>query len=319
MENLRQATLRLFTFTLISLAWTAAAPGQGVSAPDALSALPGNGQAVASATAAQTAKIFGLSDLVAKLRMLRAERRAGTAPTLEERMIRLDLFEAIQTATLEIDDVVGEISNERNQLGDLRTALQVRRDKTVGHLTTAALLTGSGVGTIVSATQFSTVGSTTQNVGDGVGVGSGVLSTLLSIQAARKQAGPSAPIGESPNMLAPLLGGTPALNTNYPPPVLTYLQSVPAGEDPQRGTRLEQMKKRWVEASRLNAGTADAKAQQRLTVATISEDPRVKLSIEDLTNRIAMLGDVQGRVSLIKRDLATLMVSDYASVGNRLN
>ena len=317
MGNLRQVSSLLFGFTLIAVAWTASASGQGSSAPDALSALAGNGHAVASATAAQTAKIFGLSDLVEKLRTLRAERGANTAPTIEERMIRLDLFEAIQTATLEIDDVVGEISNERNQLGDLRTALQVRRDKTVGHLTTAALLTGSGVGTIVSATQFSTVGSITQNVGDGIGIGSGVLSTLLSIQAARKQAGPSAPVGESPNMLAPLLGVKPALNTNYPPPVLTYLQSVPAGEDPQRGTRLEQLKKRWVEASRLNAGTADAKAEQKLTVATVSEDPKTKLSIGDLTNRIAMLGDVQGRVSLIKRDLAVLMISGRESIENR--
>ena len=317
MGNLRQVSSLLFGFTLIAVAWTSSASGQGSSAPDALSALAGNGHAVASATAAQTAKIFGLSDLVEKLRTSRAERGANTAPTIEERMIRLDLFEAIQTATLEIDDVVGEISNERNQLGDLRTALQVRRDKTVGHLTTAALLTGSGVGTIVSATQFSTVGSITQNVGDGIGIGSGVLSTLLSIQAARKQAGPSAPVGESPNMLAPLLGVKPALNTNYPPPVLTYLQSVPAGEDPQRGTRLEQLKKRWVEASRLNAGTADAKAEQKLTVATVSEDPKTKLSIGDLTNRIAMLGDVQGRVSLIKRDLAVLMISGRESIENR--
>ncbi len=187
-----------------------------------LSAVPGNGQAVASATAAQTAKIFGLSDLVEKLRTLRAERGATTAPTIEERMIRLDLLEAIETATLEIDDVVAEISNERNQLGDLRTALQVRRDKTVGQLTTAALLTGSALGTAVTATQFSTLGSRVQNTGDGIGIGSGVLSTLFSIQAARKQAGPSAPVGESPNMLAPLLGGNPALNTNYPPPVLIY-------------------------------------------------------------------------------------------------
>ncbi len=317
MQNLRQATLRLFGFTLILSAWSPAAFAQGTSASDALSSVPGNGQAVASATAAQTAKIFGLADLVEKLRTMRAERRASTAETMEERMIRFELFEAIQTATLEIDDVVGEISNERNQLGDLRTALQVRRDKTVGHLTTAALLTGSGVGTVVSATQFSTLGSTTQNVGDGVGIGSGLLSTLLSVQAARKQAGPSAPVGETPNMLAPLLGGKPVLNTNYPPPVLTYLQSVPAGEDAQRGTRLEQMKQRWIGASRLNAGTEDAKARQKLTVATVSEDPQVKLSIEDLTNRIAMLGDVQGRVSLIKRDLATLMISDQASQDKR--
>ena len=266
---------------------------------------------MASATAAQTAEIFGLSDLIAKLHGLQAERRAGTVPAPEETMTRLDLLEGMETATLEVDDVVGEISNERNQLGDLRTALQIRRDRTVGRLTTAALLTGSALGTVVTATQFSGLGSTAQNTGDGIGIGSGVLSTLFSIEAARKQAGPSTPVGESPNMLAPLLGGNLALNTNYPSPVLAYLKSIPAGKDPQRGTRLEQMKQRWIAASRLNAGTADAKSQKKLTAATVSEDPEVKLSIEDLTNRIAMLGDVQGRVSLIKRDLAMLMINEH--------
>lgn len=313
MRVLRQAEFQLLGSTLIIWTWTAAAQGKGFSASDPLSAVSGNGQALASATAAQTANIFGLANLVEKLHALQAERGTSTVLTTEERMTRLDFLEGVETATLEVDDVVGEISNERNQLGDLRTALQVRRDKTVGRLTTAALLTGSALGTVVTATQFSSLGSTAQNTGDGIGIGSGVLSTLFSIEAARKQAGPNAPVGESPNMLAPLLGGNLALNTNYPPPVLAYLQTIPAGEDPRRGTRLEQMKQRWVAASRLNAGTADYKSQQKLTVATVSEDPKVKLSIEDLTNRIAMLGDVQGRVSLIKRDLAMLMVADHQS------
>ena len=304
------ARSRLFGATLMVWAWTAVAQEKRPSPPGPLSVVSGNGQAVASATAAQTAKIFGLSDLIAKLQALQADRVAGTAPTLDEKMTRLDLLEGVETATLEVDEVVGEISNERNQLGDLRTALQVRRDKTVGRLTTAALLTGSALGTVVTATQFSSLGSTAQNTGDGIGIGSGVLSTLFSIEAARKQAGPSAAVGDSPNMLAPLLGGSPALNTNYPPPVLAYLQSTPAGEDPQRGTRLAQMKQRWIAASRLNAGTADARSQEKLTAATVSEDPEVQLSIESLTNRIAMLGDVQGRVSLIKRDLAMLIVAD---------
>ena len=293
----------------MALSWTAAsAQGKGASVPDdLLSTVSSNGHAVASATAVQTAQIFGLSALIEQLHSLQAVRGQSTAPTTEERVIRLDLLEAVETATLEIDDVLGEISNERNELGDLRTALQVRRDKTVGRLTTAALLTGSALGTIVTATQFSSLGTTAQNTGDGIGIGSGVASTLLSIQAARKQAGPNASVGDIPNMLAPLLGGKAALNTNYPSPVLTYLESVPAGEDPQRGTRLDQMKQRWIVASRLSAGTDDATARRKLTAATVSEDPAEKLSIEDLTNRIAMLGDVQGRVSLIKRDLSTLM------------
>ena len=49
-------------------------------------------------------------------------------------------------------------------------------------------------------------------------------------------------VGPTPKMLAPLLGeGTPALHTGYPPGVLSFLQEVPEGEDPLRGTRLEQL------------------------------------------------------------------------------
>ena len=53
----------------------------------------------------------------------------------------------------------------------------------------------------------------TQDIGDAIGIGSGVASTVLSILATRRQAGPGATVGEAPNMLAPLLGGTPVLNT----------------------------------------------------------------------------------------------------------
>jgi hypothetical protein len=44
-------------------------------------------------------------------------------------------------------------------------------------------------------------------------------------------------------------------------------------------------------------------------VATSSQNPDVKVRIDDLTNRIAMLGDVQGRVPLMKRDLSVLITS----------
>jgi hypothetical protein len=40
---------------------------------------------------------------------------------------------------------------------------------------------------------------------------------------------------------------------------------------------------------------------------TASLDPKQKLRIDDLTNRAMMLADLEGRVSLMKRDLAELM------------
>ena len=204
----------------------------------------------------------------------------------------------MQAAYLDVDSVIAELSNEQSELGTVKTELQARRDRKVGRLTTAALLTGSALGTAVSATQFSTLGSRTANVGDGVGIGSGAASTLLSVLAAKAQAGPSGPVGEVPNMLAPLLGeSTPRLNTYYASAVLAYLNAVPAGAEDTRGsTRLQQLMTSWGQAGRL-----------KNRAALTATGDTTKLSIEDLDNRIAMLGDVRGRVSLIKRDLAVLL------------
>jgi hypothetical protein len=64
----------------------------------------------------------------------------------------------------------------------------------------------------------------------------------------------------------------------------------------------------WDKAGRLSA--ADPKTRRRQIAAlTASDDPAVKLTIDQLTDRIAMLGDVRGRVSLMKRDLANIMRS----------
>jgi hypothetical protein len=44
-------------------------------------------------------------------------------------------------------------------------------------------------------------------------------------------------------------------------------------------------------------------------IVSASGYPTVKLTIDQLSDGIAMLGDIRGRVSLKKRDLATIMGS----------
>jgi hypothetical protein len=266
-----------------------------------------DGRALALASAQQTAQILGLDAMMQKLRPLQAARVANAPLTDEERSLRLQLLEAIQIATLDIDGVLGEIANERNELGDIRTSLQSRRDKSVSRFTTAALVTGSGLGIAVNATQYTFLSTRTNNAGDTLGIASGAASTIFSVIAAQRQKGPNGSVGDVPNMLAPLLGGTPVLHTYYPPAVLQYLHSVPPG-DPSHLTRLEQMKQSWIQLGRLDSSAAK-KQQQTTAAATSSQNPSVKVSIDDLTNRIAMLGDVEGRVYLMKRDLSVLMNS----------
>ena len=136
----------------------------------------------------------------------------GLGPvTLAEVVLRQKLSEKFEAAGLEVDAVISELSNEQSDLGTVRTELQTKRDKKVAKLTTAALLTGSAIGVAVNATQITSLGNRTANVGDGIGIGSGAASTVLSLLAAKAQNGPEGVVGEAPNMLAPLLGeSTPA-------------------------------------------------------------------------------------------------------------
>jgi hypothetical protein len=107
-------------------------------------------------------------------------------------------------------------------------------------------------------------------------------------------------------MLAPLLGGTPVLSTYYPPEVLEFLRSVPAGEDPAQSTRLARLLAEWDRVGRLSAADSPQR-DQKIAALTTSDNPKVKVTIDDLTDRIAMLGDVRSKVSLMQRDLAALM------------
>ena len=109
-------------------------------------------------------------------------------------------------------------------------------------------------------------------------------------------------------MLAPLLGGAaePVLSSYYPDCVMQYLQRIPATGDQTRGTRPEQLMEQWTNAGRLDAADS-ARRQHRIAVLSTSMDNKVKISIDDLTDRIAMLTDVNGRVSLMKRDLAVIV------------
>ena len=297
----------------ISIFWTATVIAQPIHppapaiVPSAAAAEAGSGPQTLSAFALpnsdadETAHIFGLDSKLQRLSSLQSERPNDVPTTLEE-------LSARQASFLDVDSVLAELANEQSDLSSIRAALQNRRDKTVNRLTTASLLTGSGLGAGVSATQFNALGSTTQDVGDAIGIGSGAASTILSILAARAQKGPSVRVEETPNMLAPLLGGVPAGNTHYPPEVLQYLQSPPMGKDPSRGTRLEQLMAEWDKAGRLSAADPTTRRRQ-IAALTASDDPAVKLTIDQLTDRIAMLGDVRGRVSLMKRDLADIMRS----------
>lgn len=253
------------------------------------------------ANADQIANLLGLTETVQRLRGIQSHRSCSTPANLDELSLRQQILETSVSASLDADAAMAEMQNERALLMEVRTGLEGRRDHAVNLLGAANLITGTGLGVAVNALQFS---DSTANLGNGLGVGSGIASTVLSIIGIRKQKGPKVPIGGVPNMLAPLFDQPSALNSYYPPSVQSYLDSAPPTGDGQTATRLNQLKAEWQAAGRIPGGSA---YQKQLKVLTVSENSNVKLTIDNLNDRIAMLIDVSGRVALMKRDLADLM------------
>jgi len=259
----------------------------------------------ASENAEQVAKILGISQLISNARLMHTQTPCESAATVEELSMRQDILETVVATSFEVDGVLAELNNERANLSELSTVLQARRDRAVNLTNIAGLITGTGLGVAVNAMQFS---SSTANVGNSLGVGSGIGSTVLSIIGIRQQRGPQRSVGRIPNMLAPLFARQPALNSYYPQEVLEYLRSVPPGEGIDSGSRLDQLMAEWRQVGRLGP-PGSAETDQKITRLTSSLDDKTKLSIDDLSDRMAMLADVSGRVALIKRDLAVLMLS----------
>jgi hypothetical protein len=257
----------------------------------------------AEANAEQVAKIMGLSDLVHDAKALRAQTPCGVRPTIEEIAVRQEIMETVVVNSLEVDGVLAELNNEQARLSELSSALQARRDHGLNLLNIANLVTGTGVGIGVNALQFS---SATANIGNGLGVGSGIGSTVLSIMGIRRQRGPLAPVGRVPNMLAPLFNRRPELNTYYSPNVMAYLHSVPTGRT--QTSRLDQLMAEWAQVGRVEQA-GSPRAEKKIAKLTSSSEDKVKVSIDEITDRSAMLADVAGSVSLMKRDLAALMMS----------
>jgi len=273
-------------------------PGQDPHSTSPRSSLP-----ALTSDAANAADILGLHEAIDRLFLLQSSRSCCESPQLAEVQARQEIVQRIETVAMDLDGALGEIASEQSKLSNLRSRLQARRDRTQGYLNAASLITGSGIGIAVNATQLK---DSSAIAGDILGIASGAASTLLSVIAIRKQNGPSKSVGDIPNMLGPLFDREPSLHTYYPPEVMSSLESNVKTDLPVTDSRLAQLKASWIDAGEIG-GSGDPRSLQKLDKVATSGRQDVKLTISDLTDRIAMLGDVAGRISLMKRDMAALM------------
>jgi hypothetical protein len=268
-----------------------------------------------SPEAAQVAEEIGVAPLLKRLESL-----PGGPPSdrsrvsLESLVVRQEITEKVLSTSLDIDSVNAVIDSEVEQIRGIRADLQARRDKAQNIINIASIATGGVAGAITSAFQFK---PSTVNLGNAIGVGGGAGSAVLSIVGMHMQGGRKS-LGDSPRMLARFFGRQPeateAIPSVYPEEVWSYLNSAPANQA-NPGTRREQLIVKWRSEGRINQDDSP-KGKRRIEAASSNISELRKLSITEMSDRVAMLLDVRARVSLMKRGLSEILRGLSAAKSN---
>lgn len=254
--------------------------------------------------AAQMARIIGVERQMAGLAALsRAEGEAASPETsLQILQLHEQITESVVKASLDVDSALGQIDNERNQVLELRSILRARRDRAFGNTNLAVLAAATGLGIVGGLLQFS---KTTSDAGNGVAIASGAISSLFSLHNFREIHRSRRPQWVLPGLLASFLADNGRQPEGFPDDVWSYLNSAPAGAQPP-STRKGRLLALWTAAGRLGiAGSPKSKRTIELLTTSHADDKRINIDL--LSERDAMLADVQTQVGQMKRGLASLM------------
>jgi hypothetical protein len=256
--------------------------------------------------AEEVSKELGITQLIERLYKLPESERGmnGGTMSLEALTIRQQITEIVVGASLDIDGLIAEIDNETAQLNSIRSDLESRRDRAQKINNIASIVTGGALGVVGTALQFK---DTTANLGNAIGVSGGAASVVLSIIGIKQQSGGQRALVRSPNMLAKIFDRQAEFHSEYPDDVWTYLNAVRPTES-DKGTRRARLIDEWQQTGRIDKPDTP-KGQKKIDVLTSSISQQRALTLDQIADREAMLGDVRAEVSLMKRDLSKLMLA----------
>jgi hypothetical protein len=263
-------------------------------------ALPAAAQSL-SPEARQTAGIIGIVSTLDQFNKLGTE-PPSTDILVQKLALHQEIIEILLDAEFDVDAVIASIQREETQLQHVQNRLSSQRDRAVGFVTLGSTIAGSGVGVIGNGLEFS---KKTAIAGNAVSVGSGVVAAALSLLAIRLQRGGKGSIELSPNMLARLFDQPSDDISLWPDNVWNFLNSVPV-KGTRTQTRLESLKQTWMMQGRISRQKSAASDAKIAFLTSDSAEAR-RLSLDDLSDRSAMLADTRAQVALMKRDLAELV------------
>ncbi len=251
-----------------------------------------------------TARLVGVLPELSELRKL----GAGIANTNRWQILWLHqhISERVMATSLQVDATIAQIDNEISRANELHSYLADRRDRTVNRANLLSVIVGGGLGSTSSGLQLS---SARTKPAAGVGIGAGALSATLAVFGIQAQKGRSSRFDFESNMLAEFFDRPVLPDSHYPATIWGFLNES-APNSPAITTRKQQLLQTWIQVKRIDSLASIDKIQR----LTSQPSELLKLTIDDLEDRAAMLQDVRARISFLKRDLGAFVAS-LSSIG----
>ncbi|HEY4047179.1 MAG TPA: hypothetical protein VGM27_09980 [Acidobacteriaceae bacterium] len=250
-------------------------------------------------TSESTAQLIGVLHEVNQLQKLSGS--TASADRWQILWLHQQISEQVMAASLQVDATIAQIDNEIARANEVRGYLADRRDRTVSRANLLSVIIGGAVGATSSGLQLS---SNLTKPAAGVGIAAGTLSAGLALAGIHAQAGKSSQFDFQSNMLAQFFDRPTLPNSQYPSTVWIFLnEASPNGIGDL--TRKQELIQTWVQVKRIDSLASTEKIDR----VTSQPSELLKLSIDDLEDRAAMLQDVRARISYFKRDLGELLTS----------
>jgi hypothetical protein len=246
-----------------------------------------------------TAQLVGVLSEMNQLHRLSASSAEAEPDRWQILWLHQHISERVMAVSLQVDATIAQIDNEIARANELRSFLSDRRDQTVSRANLLSILIGGGLGATSSGLQLS---SGLDRPAAAVGIGAGTLSASLAIVGIHAQKGKTSRFDFGSNMLAEFFDRPTLPDSRYPETIWTFLNQ-PAPTTTDGDTRKMQLLQTWVRVQRIDSLTS----VEKIDHITSQPSELLKLSIDDLEDRAAMLQDVRARISFLKRDLGVLL------------
>lgn len=246
--------------------------------------------------AAHLAEHMGIAQVIHNVETLRAK---SSEQSLELVQAKQTIMQAVLIAMLQVRAASAQISYDVFEAAQVSTALENRRDRALKFNSIANFVSGGiaelGGGSFQLVDNFPI-----DNAGNIIEMAGGAIQTGLSTMALAQERGQRRGMPLKPNMLAPIFDQTTNQESKYPRVVWQFLNEPIANTNESRRTALL---RQWLQSGRLPGRQAPY-----IAALTGNGGKRYPVTIDILSDRMAMLTDVNALVSRIERLLLEILL-----------